>query len=74
MAKPQTSAPRDENTFPKNTPRGAAFEFQGGVFERNTVQGQTGVPAQDRGGGGGVGSDWAGNRSAEHSLANVELE
>jgi hypothetical protein len=43
-------------------------------FERNTVEGQTGVHVQDRGGGGGVGSDWAGNRSAEHSLANVELE
>jgi hypothetical protein len=25
-------------------------------FERNTVQGQTGVPAQERGGGGGVGA------------------
>jgi hypothetical protein len=28
-------------------------------FERNTVQGQTGVPVQDRGGGGTVGSDSA---------------
>ena len=47
---------------------------EGQSDEQNTVQGQTGVPAQDLGGGGTVGSEWAGNRSAEHSLANVELE
>jgi hypothetical protein len=52
MAKPQISAPQDENAFPKKyTPRGATFSFEGGVFEQNTVQGQTGVPVQDRGGG-----------------------
>jgi hypothetical protein len=41
--------------FPKKyTPRGAAFSLEGGVFEQNTVQEQTGVPVQNLGGGGTV--------------------